>query len=222
MSSKKFDYSLKYIIVGEAGVGKSNLLLRYVYDSFKEDYQLTIGVEFGEKLVKYNNKTYKIQIWDTAGQEQFRSITRAYFKSSICSFVVYDITNRETFENVKHWVEDCRNYMPKNVLIISDMEIDMATYNYRTRSGLSATLFETLAHKYEEAGYKLPKLIFWNVNSRTNTIPITQNENGVVLLSGFSKNLMSMVMSNELDPYKALVSELMVPRYDVIETIFSY
>ena len=69
MSSKKFDYSLKYIIVGEAGVGKSNLLLRYVYDSFKEDYQLTIGVEFGEKLVKYNNKTYKIQIWDTAGQE---------------------------------------------------------------------------------------------------------------------------------------------------------
>jgi Ras-related protein Rab-2A len=84
MSSKKFDYSLKYIIVGEAGVGKSNLLLRYVYDSFKEDYQLTIGVEFGEKLVKYNNKTYKIQIWDTAGQEQFRSITRAYFKSSIC------------------------------------------------------------------------------------------------------------------------------------------
>jgi hypothetical protein len=112
--------------------------------------------------------------------------------------------------------------MPKNVLIISDMEFDMATYNYRTRSGLSATLFETLAHKYEEAGYKLPKLIFWNVNSRTNTIPITQNENGVVLLSGFSKNLMSMVMSNELDPYKALVSELMVPRYDVIETIFSY
>ena len=127
MSSKKFDYSLKYIIVGEAGVGKSNLLLRYVYDSFKEDYQLTIGVEFGEKLVKYNNKTYKIQIWDTAGQEQFRSITRAYFKSSICSFVVYDITNRETFENVKHWVEDCRNYMPKNVLIFlvgnkSDLE----------------------------------------------------------------------------------------------------
>lgn len=112
--------------------------------------------------------------------------------------------------------------MPKNVLIISDMELDMATYNYRTRSGLSATLFETLAHKYEEAGYKLPKLIFWNVNSRTNTIPITQNENGVVLLSGFSKNLMSMVMSNELDPYKALVTELMVPRYDVIETIFSY
>ena len=95
----------------------------------------------------------------------------------------------------------------------------MATYNYKTRSGLSATLFETLAHKYEEAGYKLPKLIFWNVNSRTNTIPLTESKAGVILLSGFSQSHMEMVMSSELDPYKALVNVLNKERYAVVEKV---
>ena len=122
--------------------------------------------------------------------------------------------------------------MPKSILIVSDLEYDAMRsgniwsydydYDHEAIAQEDEVLFECIAEKYEKAGYELPKLIFWNVNSRTNTIPITQNENGVVLLSGFSKNLMSMVMSNELDPYKALVTELMVPRYDVIETIFSY
>ena len=118
MSTKNVDYILKYIIVGDAAVGKSNLLLRYVFNTFKSDYQLTIGVEFGEKNIKYNNKTYQLQLWDTAGQEQFRSITRAYFKNSVCALVLYDITNKSTFENVKQWIEDCTNYMPKNGYII--------------------------------------------------------------------------------------------------------
>jgi Ras-related protein Rab-2A len=116
--SKKFDYLLKYIIVGDASVGKSNLLLRFVYNTFKSDYQTTIGVEFGEKNIKHNNKMYQLQLWDTAGQEQFRSITRAYFKNSVCALVVYDITNRSSFENVKQWIEDCTNYMPKNGYIV--------------------------------------------------------------------------------------------------------
>ena len=117
MSSQKFDYLLKYIIVGDAAVGKSNLLLRFVYDTFKEEYHLTIGVEYGQKYIKIKNKVYQIQVWDTAGQEQFRSITRAYYKNSICALVVYDITNRKTFESIKQWVEECKNYMPKNVII---------------------------------------------------------------------------------------------------------
>ena len=117
MSSQKFDYLLKYIIVGDAAVGKSNILLRFAYGTFKDDYQLTIGVEYGQKYIKIKNKIYQIQIWDTAGQEQFRSITRAYYKNSICALVVYDISVRKTFESVKQWIEDCKNYMPKNVII---------------------------------------------------------------------------------------------------------
>ena len=125
----QFDYLFKYIIIGDAGVGKSNILLRYVYSTFKSDYQLTIGVEFGEKTVEMKGKIYKIQIWDTAGNEQFRSITRTYYKNSVCAIVVYDISRRETFDNVINWIEDCKLNSPKSVFIIlvgnkSDLEED--------------------------------------------------------------------------------------------------
>ena len=125
----QFDYLFKYIIIGDAGVGKSNILLRYVYSTFKSDYQLTIGVEFGEKTVEIKGKIYKIQIWDTAGNEQFRSITRTYYKNSVCAIVVYDISRRETFDNVINWIEDCKLNSPKSVFIIlvgnkSDLEED--------------------------------------------------------------------------------------------------
>ena len=113
----KYDYLLKYIIIGDAGVGKSNLLLRYVYSTFKSDYKLTIGVEFGEKIIEIKDKLFKIQIWDTAGHEQFRSITRTYYKNSACAIVVYDISRRETFENVISWIEDCKLNSPKSVFI---------------------------------------------------------------------------------------------------------
>ena len=115
--SKKFDFLLKYIIVGDASVGKSNLLLRFVFNTFKTDYQTTIGVEFGEKNIDHNNKVYQIQIWDTAGQEEFRSITRAYYKNAVCALVVYDISNRNSFESSKQWIDDCKNYMDQKVII---------------------------------------------------------------------------------------------------------
>ena len=112
-----FDYLLKYIIIGDAAVGKSNLLLRYCHGQFKPEYQLTIGVEFGAKNVQINNKILRIQIWDTAGQENFRSITRAYYKNSVCALVVYDISSRDTFNNVSTWIEDCKNQSPKTIFM---------------------------------------------------------------------------------------------------------
>ena len=122
-----FDYLLKYIIIGDAAVGKSNLLLRYVHGQFKPEYQLTIGVEFGAKNIEISSKTFRIQIWDTAGQENFRSITRAYYKNSVCALVVYDISSRDSFNNVMSWIEDCKNQSPKTIFIVlvgnkSDLE----------------------------------------------------------------------------------------------------
>ena len=113
-----FDYLLKYIIIGDAAVGKSNLLLRYVHGQFKPEYQLTIGVEFGAKNIEIDSKMFRIQIWDTAGQENFRSITRAYYKNSVCALVVYDISSRDSFNNVMTWIEDCRNQSPKTIFIV--------------------------------------------------------------------------------------------------------
>ena len=113
-----FDYLLKYIIIGDAAVGKSNLLLRYVHGQFKPEYQLTIGVEFGAKNIEISSKLFRIQIWDTAGQENFRSITRAYYKNSVCALVVYDISSRDSFNNVMSWIEDCKNQSPKTIFMV--------------------------------------------------------------------------------------------------------
>ena len=104
--------------------------------------------------------------------------------------------------------------IPQNVLIISDMEFNSATgYGHYANE----TLFNTIAKKYEAFGYKLPRLVFWNVNSRTGTIPVKENELGVALVSGFSVNIVNMVMSNKLDPYECLLDVLNVERYQVIE-----
>lgn len=104
--------------------------------------------------------------------------------------------------------------MPKNILIVSDMEFNMATgYRYAP----TETLFETIAKKYAAHGYMLPRLIFWNVNSRTGTIPVKENELGVALVSGFSVNVVNMVMSNKLDPYECLLDTLNDERYQPIE-----
>ena len=113
-----FNYLFKYIIIGDSAVGKSNILLRYIHDKFNEEFQSTIGVEFGAKNIKIEDKIYRIQIWDTAGQETFRSITRAYYKNSVCACVVYDITNKNSFQNVKSWIEDCKKQSPKSVFLV--------------------------------------------------------------------------------------------------------
>ena len=103
--------------------------------------------------------------------------------------------------------------LPKNILIISDMEFDACATDNNGRRGKKKKLFEVISQKYEEAGYKLPRLVFWNVNSRTKTIPLTENDCGVALVSGFSANIAKMVMSSELDPLKCLLEVLNSSRY---------
>lgn len=106
--------------------------------------------------------------------------------------------------------------MPANILIISDMEFD-----YATDGEVNEKLFKIIGRQYSEAGYKLPRLVFWNVNSRTGTIPLKENELGIALVSGFSTNIAEMVMSNELDPYKVLLEKLRTERYKRIAEILA-
>ena len=120
--------------------------------------------------------------------------------------------------------------MPERILVISDMEFDHATtqgsghwdWNSQKSTYSFTTLFDSIRKEYEDAGYKLPRLVFWNVNSRTNTIPVTENEAGVALISGFSVNLLKMVMSDETDPWLILKETLDSERYQPIgETLNS-
>ena len=118
MSGVAFHYLLKYIIIGDPAVGKSNILLKYAHNKFTNEYQSTIGVEFGAKNLTIDGKVFRIQIWDTAGQENFRSITRAYYKNSVCAIVAYDITNRTSFENVQEWIDEVKSQTPKEILLV--------------------------------------------------------------------------------------------------------
>ena len=107
--------------------------------------------------------------------------------------------------------------MPANILIISDMELDIAVWGNK----IDKKLFENIFDRYEDAGYKMPRLIFWNVNSRTGTIPIKENELGVALVSGFSTNIAEMVMSSKLDPLEVLFEKLGTERYKKIANILA-
>ena len=115
--SINFNYLLKYIIIGDSGVGKSNILLRYQSNSFKEEFKTTVGVEFVSKTIDLNQSIYRIQIWDTAGQESFRSITRSYYKNSVCACIVYDISNYATFESIQSWIDDCTKQASNTILL---------------------------------------------------------------------------------------------------------
>lgn len=117
--------------------------------------------------------------------------------------------------------------LPRNILVISDMEFDRAVhvdYGYGIFHGefnaYMKTLFDAISEKFESAGYKMPRLVFWNVCSRTNTVPIKENENGVALVSGFSPAIADMVFSSRLNPYDVVVDRLNASRYDAVEKAF--
>ena len=106
--------------------------------------------------------------------------------------------------------------LPKNVVIFSDMEFDHCAEP--CEEGAQRTLFGTIAQRYKDHGYTLPRLVFWNINSRTNAVPLKQNENGVALLSGFSTAIVKMALSGTLDPFALLLETLNAPRYAHVET----
>ena len=108
-NNNEVELVIKILIIGDSRVGKTSLLLKYVEKLFPEEHISTIGVEYKEKNIIKDDFNIKLQIWDTAGQERFRSITKNIYKNTNCVLFVYDITNMESFKNVKHWIKDTEN-----------------------------------------------------------------------------------------------------------------
>lgn len=111
----EYDYLFKLLLIGDSGVGKSCLLLRFADDTYTESYISTIGVDFKIRTIELDGKTIKLQIWDTAGQERFRTITSSYYRGAHGIIVVYDVTDLDSFNNVKQWLSEIDRYACDNV-----------------------------------------------------------------------------------------------------------
>ena len=107
---KKYDYIFKLILIGSSGVGKTSILQRYIQKIFNDDYTCTIGVDFFMKSLKIDDKLIKLQLWDTAGTEKFKSITTGYYRGANAAFIVFDLTSRKSFESVSEWIENYYKY----------------------------------------------------------------------------------------------------------------
>lgn len=110
-----YDYLFKLLLIGDSGVGKSCLLLRFADDTYTDSYISTIGVDFKIRTIELEGKTVKLQIWDTAGQERFRTITSSYYRGAHGIIVVYDVTDQDTFTNVKQWLNEIDRYACEGV-----------------------------------------------------------------------------------------------------------
>lgn len=112
---KNYDYLFKILLIGDSGVGKSCILTRFSDDMFAESFISTIGVDFKIRTIDIDNKMIKLQIWDTAGQERFRTITSSYYRGSHGVIIVYDVTNKLSFNNVKMWLSEIERHASPSV-----------------------------------------------------------------------------------------------------------
>jgi Ras-related protein Rab-11A len=106
------------VLIGDSGVGKSNLLSRFTRNEFNLDSKSTIGVEFATRSIQVDTKTIKAQIWDTAGQERYRAITSAYYRGAVGALLVYDISKHQTYDNVTRWLKELRDHADSNIVIM--------------------------------------------------------------------------------------------------------
>ena len=116
--TEEFDLIFKIVIIGDSGVGKTNLIGRYLKNEYKEDSKATVGVEFGEKKYEINGLKIKAQIWDTAGQERYRAITSMYYKGAKGGLIVFDLSSKSTFQNVEKWFNEIKKTADPTINLI--------------------------------------------------------------------------------------------------------
>ena len=196
----KEDYKIKIIIVGDSGVGKTNLITRFASDKFDKNSRATIGVEFLYKTLKINKEIFKIEIWDTAGQERYKSIASAYYKGARGAIVVYDITSEDSFKNIDLWIEEVKSKAASNLQIMlignksdlfADRKISKEKGIDKARS-LNVFLFEASAldkTNVNEAFNRLIRELYLDIKNKSRNSGNNEGENAVK--NGMNLNMTS-------------------------------
>ena len=179
----------KFIIIGDCNVGKSCLLLQFTDQRFEPQHDLTIGVEFGTRTVSIDGTNVKLQVWDTAGQEHYRSITRSYFRGACAALLVYDITRRDTFSHLPSWLEDTKsNAHPAMTIMVignkSDLESKRVVSKdegeqFAKKHGLMFMETCTItAQNVDEAFLRTATIVYENVENGTLELSVVSGKSG--------------------------------------------
>ncbi len=148
------DFLYKLLMIGDSGVGKSSLLLRFASDQFEESYMTTVGLDFKIRTVEVDGKVVKLQMWDTAGQERFRTITSSYYRGAQGIVVVYGLDDKKSFENVKQWVDEIDRYAGDGVVkLLVGNKCDVGDARQVTREE-AENFAEELKMRYMETSAK--------------------------------------------------------------------
>ncbi|KAH0819429.1 hypothetical protein GEV33_003361 [Tenebrio molitor] len=184
--ARDYDHLFKLLIIGDSGVGKSSLLLRFADNTFSGSYITTIGVDFKIKTVSLDGQKVKLQIWDTAGQERFRTITSTYYRGTHGVIVVYDVTNGESFANVKRWLHEIeQNCDVVNRVLVGnkndtpDRKVVLTEDAQRFADTMNIQLFETSAKdniNVEEMFMAITRLVLRSKQEMKERQNIGQNE----------------------------------------------
>ena len=190
------DLYIKIILLGDSYVGKTSLLLKYTDDYFSEVAIATIGAEYKEKMITLNNRNIRLQIWDTSGQERYRSIAQNFYRGSDGILLVFDVTNKESFENIKFWLNDPQ-VDAKKILIGNKIDLE----EHRV---ISKEKMEKLGEKYNLNSFETSAKTGENVDTIFTEITklIIENKSDEVLDLLYSKDKQNLSISSEPEEKK--------------------
>lgn len=196
MINNEYDYLFKILLVGDSGVGKSSIMKRFIKKEYENSYISTIGVDFEISTCTIKDKVVKLQIWDTAGQERFDSITTSYYRGAHGVLIVYDVSDKNSFENIKNkWMINVRKYCNLNTVIIAGNKCDLINLETYENSEINSfTETNNIQHIYTSAKDSIniseifdeliKNMLDYNVSDRVENkkissgleIPLTQNQ----------------------------------------------
>ena len=191
--SLKEELKFKVVIVGDSSVGKTNLVKRFMNNTFLKDSKATVGVEFMSKTFNVNKKIIKVELWDTAGQERYKAITAAYYKGAKGALIVYDVTNKISYDNVDKWCNELRIKGSKNINIVmignkTDLKDNIVVNSEMSKEKanlLQVPVMETSAldaSNVKEAFYLLIKEMYLSFTNKDKNNKISDNINEGVSL----------------------------------------